>query len=237
MAIKDRSARHDLPVVEHKPVHVVFNSHFPHFHGGHKLGPEFQALKVATVGQVGPAQASRKSHVILDAQAGAGLTTRAKPIKYDGREPFRRSIDGCGQARRSTSHNHQIEWLSANLTLEAQTFRESGDRRSWRRSAVAGDEGQLIRSDAQRLEGDLSLFLVGIDQRVRHPVLIEELANNRHVWVAHAAKRPRLRNQSVPAWHSISKASNNLSLKSGTSWITRRSSDWLTQYARHPPLA
>ena len=32
-------------------------------------------------------------------------------------------------------------------------------------------------------------------------------------------------------------ASSNLSLRSGISWMTRRSSPWLTQYARPDPLA
>ena len=74
---------------------------------------------------------------------------------------------------------------AADLTLQAKALGQPGDRRAWRtRAPVARDERQLIRADLQRLQRGPALRLVGVDPGMRHLVLVEELADHRHIRIA-----------------------------------------------------
>ena len=182
---QDGPAAHDLPVVEDEPVHFVLAGHRANLDRGDELGPELQGLEVAPVGQVRPGQSGGESHVILDPRAGPRLTTRAEPVEDDGGQPLGGTVDGRRESGRTGSDDHQVEWLGANLTLQAQALGQPGDRGARRsRAPVAGDERQLIRADPQRLQSGLSLRLVGVDPGMRHLVLVEELADDRHVRIA-----------------------------------------------------
>ena len=164
---------------------LVFAGHRANLDRGDQLGPELQGLEVAPVGQVGPGQAGGESHVILDPRAGPGLATRAEPVEDDGGQPLGGAVDGRREAGRAGSDDHQVERLGADLALQAQALGQPGDRGARRaRAPVAGDERQLIRADSERLQCGLALGVVGVDPGMRHLVLVEELADDRHVRVA-----------------------------------------------------
>ena len=57
--------------------------------------------------QVGAGDAGRKSEIVLDAGAGAGLAARGLRLDHHGSEAFAGAVDGGGRARRAGAHDHQ----------------------------------------------------------------------------------------------------------------------------------
>ena len=112
---------------------LVLAGHGADFDRGDELGPEFQGLEIAAIGQIRPGQSGGESHVILDPRAGPRLATRAEPVEDDGGQPLGGAVDGRREARRTGSDDDQVEWLGANRTLQAQTLRQPGDGGAWRR--------------------------------------------------------------------------------------------------------
>ena len=139
---EDRPAADDLAVVEDEPVHPVLAGHRANLDRGDELGPEFQGLEVAPVGQIRPGQSGGESHVVLDPRAGPRLTARAEPVEDDGGQPLGGTVDGRGEAGRPGADDHQVERLGADLTLQAEALGQPGDRGARRsRAPVAGTNG------------------------------------------------------------------------------------------------
>ena len=155
----------------------------------HQLGTEFQGLEVTPVGQIRTGQARGETHVVLDPRAGPRLASRAEPVQDDRGEPLGGAVDRRREAGGTGSNDHQIEWLRADLPLQAQALGNSTDRGPRRpRAPVAGDERQLLGGDPQRLHRCLAVRIIGIDPGVRHLVLVEELTDLRQMPVTDMAE-------------------------------------------------
>jgi hypothetical protein len=59
-------------------------------------------------GEVAPGAAVGKPDVILDAQAGSGLSARSDGVEGNSVEALRRSVYRGGQAGRASSDHHQV---------------------------------------------------------------------------------------------------------------------------------
>jgi hypothetical protein len=98
------------------------------------LGVEATALTQGALRQVGAGKPARKAEVVLDPRALARLP--AWGIAFDQRraQPFRSSVDGAGQARRSSADDHEVvaavQWPRGQAQrfgeLQARRFREPG---------------------------------------------------------------------------------------------------------------
>ena len=166
-------------------MHLVFAGHRANLDRGDQLGPELQGLEVAAVGQVRPGEPGGEPHVVLDPRAGAGLAARAEAVEDDRGQPLGGTVDGRGEARRARPRRSPGRTARCGSGASGRGTRPAGS--PWGaapRAPVAGHERQLIRLDAQRLHGGLTLRLVGVDPGMRHLVLVEELADERQVGIA-----------------------------------------------------
>ena len=211
---------------------LVLAGHRADLDRGDELGPELQGLEVAPVGQVRPGQSGGESHVVLDPRAGPGLTARAEPVEDDGGQPLGGTVDGRREAGRPGPDDHQVERLGADLTLQAQALGQPGDRGARRaRAPVAGDERQLIRARPPAISGRPGPPASSASIQVCGTLFLSK--NSRITVTSGSPRCPKTRTPTKPERSSMIRrvwnASSSLSLRSGISWMTRRSSAWLTQ--------
>src|SRR6202034_930981 len=81
--------------------------------------PETLGLHDGTPGEIGAAEATGKSKIVFDARAHAGLTTGSFALNHHGVQTFGSSINGSGQAGRTTAHDRTI--VTAGLSAGAQS--------------------------------------------------------------------------------------------------------------------
>src|SRR5216684_1637630 len=100
--------------------------------GDQQLRAEFLRLRERTCGELLTGDAGRKSEVVFDAHAGAGLTARLVRFDHQHVETFRRRVHRGAKSGWSRTDDHNITYVALidiDRVIEAETVGDFGVRR------------------------------------------------------------------------------------------------------------
>ena len=149
-----------------------------------ELGAELLRLRERAPHQRLPRDAGRKAEIVLDARAGAGLSSKRERFQHQDREALGRAVDrGREPGRTRADDGHVVRFGAEARRHQAQRARQLLLRRILEHRAVRQDRerklARLRRRSARAARG--VPILIGIDHAEGNPVAFEEVRQPRHV--------------------------------------------------------